>query len=157
MRQWARSLVRTRTLRQELTRKPAEPEIRGSNPRGPATFHEWQYLSPFATHSTSNHYWAKIVILFLSRENSLIPIFAKQQMLGPRCPESGQAYFRFNNIKLEICRRFGAHTHFRSPRQATTRRRRQNEPESFQFESKIGVSSFEDFKIVVGRSSSNLV
>jgi len=33
---WARGLVRTRTLRMLLARKPAEPEIRGSNPRGPA-------------------------------------------------------------------------------------------------------------------------
>jgi len=33
---WARSLVRTRTLRGKPLRTPAEPEIRGSNPRGPA-------------------------------------------------------------------------------------------------------------------------
>ena len=33
---WARGLVRTRTLRMLVARKPAEPEIRGSNPRGPA-------------------------------------------------------------------------------------------------------------------------
>jgi len=67
---WARSLVRTRTLRKQLTRKPAEPEIRGSNPRGPATFHEWQYLFLFSAHSTSEEYLAWIIILFLFGENS---------------------------------------------------------------------------------------